>query len=403
MNAFDPESMVTPAVRTSWRRDVLRADPSAAASLSWVFEAGLPDPATYPAADLSRIAADVLREDSGDALSYGDFRTLLFGHRGLRELMAERTLQRDGKEVDISSIMITAGAMHALQLAREAFIEPGDVYGMEQPTYGDSGAGDTIFIPLDGDGMRVDILESELQRLKGEGKRLKLLNTINDWHSPTGTCLSLPRRRRLLELASEYDFLIFQDAIYGEYRYEGEPIPSLVSLDEEGRVIRADSFSKIIAPAMRVCSVTGSPAVIEAMALARADMGTSVWLTRIVEQYLREGLLEPHLDSVRACYRQKRDVVVRALEEYCFPWVTFDKPKGGFFVWAKMSEEVDAGLAAMNAFAEGVAVRPGERFFDDKAAGKSYFRIAFSYEPIEKLEPGIATLGKAISASLRSA
>jgi 2-aminoadipate transaminase len=370
--------------------------------MPWSFESGLPDPTTYPVDDLLRISEAVLRHDNVDALGYGDFHTMCFGHPGLRELVAERTRQRDGKKVDTSQVMLTFGTMHAVQLAREAFVEPGDVFGLEGPSYvqADPNA-PTIVIPVDSEGMRIDILESELERLRRDGRRLRFFYTINDFHSPTGTCLSLSRRERLIELAGEFDFLIFQDAIYDAYRYEGEAIPTLGSLDYEGRVIRADSFSKVLAPGLRLASVTAAPQLIQAMGVVRGDMGTSNWMCRIVEQYLREGLLEAHLERVCALYRKKRDIVASALDEHCSPWVSFDKPEGGFFIWAQLSDDVDAEQMRINALNEGVSVRPGERFFNDGLAGQSFFRIAYSMEPLDKLEQGIAALGKAVSASLR--
>ena len=351
----------------------------------------------------------MLRDDAADALQYGGAgsNSILYGYEGLRDLIAERTLQREGREIDRRAVMLTLGGVQAISLATRAFLDAGDTIAVEAPTWGaalnaarNAGA-DAIAVPMDAEGMRVDVLEQELARLAGEGKSLKLVYTIATFNTPTGWSLSLPRRRRLLELAEQHGFLVLEDNVYGELRYEGDAIPTLFSLDRSGLVLKIDSFSKILAPALRIGWVSGDPEAIRALGVVRGDLGVSQWLARVVARYMQEGKLEPHIESVNALYREKRDLAVDALRKHCDPWVRFDVPEGGFFLWVELAPEVDGQQAMMKALAEGVVCRPGERFFGETDADvhKQWFRLNFTMIPAAEIERGIVALGKAIADS----
>jgi 2-aminoadipate transaminase len=379
--------------------------------IRWAFEAGLPDPATFPVEDLERLTADVLRDDAAEALQYGSpgSNGIGWGYEILRDRIAERTLRLEGRAVDRRSVMLTLGGVQAITLACRAFLDPGDLLAVEAPTWGaalgaarQAGAG-ALAIPMDREGMRVDVLEQELARLEREGKRLKMLYTIATFNTPTGWSLSLPRRRTLLDLADGHGFVVLEDNVYGELRYDGELIPTLFALDESGLVVKIDSFSKILAPALRLGWMTADPEVMRAIGAVKGDLGVSQWLARVVARFMEEGRLDPHVAMVNALYREKRDLAVQALRDHCGPWVKFDVPEGGFFIWVELSPDVDGEQVMQKAFAEGVMCRPGERFFGDTDADahKQWFRLAFIMVPKEELERGIAALGKAIADSAR--
>jgi 2-aminoadipate transaminase len=379
--------------------------------IRWAFEAGLPDPATFPLDDLERLTSDVLRDDAADALQYGSpgSNGIGWGYEVLRDRIADRTLRLEGRAIDRHSVMLTLGGVQAITLACRAFLDPGDAIAVEAPTWGaalnvarQAGA-DALAIPMDGEGMQVDVLEQELERLQAEGKRLKMLYTIATFNTPTGWSLSLPRRRKLLELAGRYGFIVLEDNVYGELRYEGETIPTLFSLDESGLVVKIDSFSKILAPALRLGWVSGDPEVMRALSVVKGDLGVSQWLARVVARFMDEGKLDPHVGMVNELYREKRDIAVQALRDQCGPWVTFDVPEGGFFIWIELSPDVDGEQVMQKAFAEGVVCRPGERFFGetDDDTHKQWFRLAFIMVPKDELERGITALGKAIADSAR--
>ena len=381
------------------------------ARITWNFDVGGPDPATFPVDDLSRLAEQVLRDESARALQYGtlEHADLSYGYVGVREEIAERTLRREGRATEIMQVMLTSGGVQALTLACRAFLAPGDVMAVEAPTWGavlhaatQLGA-EALAIPMDAEGMRVDVLEAELARLAQEGRALKMLYTIATFNTPTGLCLSLPRRLRLLELADEYGFIVLEDDVYGELRYEGDDLPTLYSLDETGLVIKVNSFSKTLAPALRLGWVTGHPDAIATLGSVRGDLGVSQWLARLMARYLSEGLLDQHLAEIKGLYRNKRDVAAAALRERCGAWVDFRVPDGGFFLWIELSNDVDGAAVMKAAAAEGVDCRPGERFFgaSEQDQHKQWFRLAYSLVPIDEIERGITALGKAIANSIR--
>jgi 2-aminoadipate transaminase len=379
--------------------------------IRWAFEAGLPDPATFPLDDLERLSADVLRDDAANALQYGSpgSNGIGWGYEVLRDRIAERTLRLEGRAIDRHSVMLTLGGVQAITLACRAFLDPGDILAVEAPTWGaalsaaSQAGAEALAIPMDVDGMQVDVLEQELVRLAADGQRIKMLYTIATFNTPTGWSLSLPRRRKLLELAGRYGFIVLEDNVYGELRYDGETIPTLFALDESGLVVKIDSFSKILAPALRLGWVSGDPEVMRALGAVKGDLGVSQWLARVVTRFMDEGKLDPHVAMVNALYREKRDIAVQALRDQCGPWVTFDVPEGGFFIWIELSPDVDGEQVMRKAFAEGVVCRPGERFFgeSDADAHKQWFRLAFIMVPKDELERGITALGKAIADSAR--
>ena len=377
------------------------------AGVRYLFEAGLPDPATFPIDDLVRLSEKVLREEFVEALQYGGAQDdgIAAGFVGLRDVLADRTRAADGRAVDRHGVMLTCGAAQALALVFEAFVDPGDAVAVEAPTWNSVLAmcarhgADTIALPIDDDGASLDVLESHLHRLAGEGRRLKFVYTIANFNTPTGVCLSLERRRRLVDMARQWRFLIVEDNVYEKLRYDGLPIPTMFSLDDTGLVIRLDSFSKVVAPGLRLGWVTADPDVIKAISSVRGDLGVGQWVARTMMHYLEEGLLEPHIAEMNVLYRAKRDVAERALHDYCDPWVRWRTPEGGFFLWVGIDDAIDSAQVMQRALVDGVLCRPGERFFGDSDHGRHYLRLAFPSMPLAGLDEGIAILGKAIHAT----
>jgi len=382
---------------------------TSAKPVTWSFDAGLPDPTTFPLDDLVRLSDKVLRRDPAGALQYGagpDGSTM-YGFGGLRELLAEQAQRSVGPPVDIRGVILTSGGVQAITLALQAFLNPTDVIGMEAPTWNMVVARvrqldlEAVAIPLDEDGMLLDVLEERLQHLRAQGKRLKLLYTQATFNSPTGVSLSLPRRQRLLEMAKEWEFLILEDNVYGDLRFEGSALPSMFSMDDSGFVMKIGSFSKTIAPGLRMGWLMGHPEAIAAIAAVRGDLGVSQWTARVIAEYISEGLLEPHIAEVNQLYRKKRDLAASVLEERCSPWVSFHVPEGGFNHWVELDEHVDSAAVRELGLAQGVDCRPGEKFFGEGESGKSHLRIAYSQVPMEEIERGLTVLGNAIKESIR--
>ena len=397
------ESLLSPAAASSPSRYVDFPE----FEIKWAFEAGLPDPATFPIDDLVRISERVLRDDAEEALQYGTPRqsALTYGFAGLREEIIARTPVASGRDFGLPNVMLTGGGVQGITFACRTFLEPGDLLAVEAPTWNavlsaaEQAGASTLAIPMDDDGMIVDVLEERLVELEREGRRLKMVYTIDTFNTPTGLCLSEPRRRRLIELAAHHGFVILEDNVYGALRYDGRALPTMFEMDTTGLVVKIDSFSKTLAPALRLGWVSADPTVISAMAGVRGDLGVSQWIGRIMAGYLNEGLYEPHLEKVNSLYRTKRDLTDAALTEHCGDLVTWRKPDGGFFFWVEMDRNVDTRAVMGKALAEGVVCRPGERFFGQPDSGARFLRIAFTMVPAERIPAGIEVLARAMSDS----
>jgi 2-aminoadipate transaminase len=372
--------------------------------IRWMFEAGLPDPATYPVDDLVRITEEVMRKEP-DALGYGSAADagIQAGYVGLRDQLAARGNAVDGRGIDRHHVMLTSGAAQALMLLFEAFVDPGDVVVVEAPTWNAVLAAlarrgaDTRAVPLDDDGLDVDALEQVLAQLDAEGRRLKVVYTIATFNTPTGVCLSTERRRRVLELARRWGFLVVEDNVYADLRYDGEPLPTMFSMDDADVVVKVDSFSKVVAPGLRAGWLTAPRDVIATLAGLRGDLGVSQLTSRVLATYLAEGLHDPHIAEVVALYRAKRDEAEAALRRHCGDRVRWRTPEGGFFLWVELDGDVDPARVMQRCLEQGLSCRAGERFFGDGDRGRNFFRLAFPSVPLADIDPGIAVVGRAIS------
>jgi 2-aminoadipate transaminase len=373
----------------------------------WSFDSGRPDPSSFPRDDFLRLTDRVLA-GSTDAVQYGQyFDGIMYGFRGLREQLAERARLESGRDVHAGQVLLTSGAVQAITLAFDAFVDAGDVIAVEAPTWGAVLAcaqrrrAETVSIPVDRDGLDVDVLDEVIERLHHDGRRLTLFYTIASFNTPTGATLSLERRRRLLELATRFGFLVVEDNVYRALRYSGDVVPTLFGLDEAALVLQVDTFSKTIAPALRTGWAIGHPDVVAALATVREDLGVSQLTARVLAEYLDGGLYEPHIDRVTTLYREKLEATERALHAWCDPWVQWTTPDGGFCLWVEVDPSRDVDLAMARAMEDGAVVRTGERFFDDAAAGARRFRLSFSEVPLAALDEGIAVLGSAMARSAR--
>ena len=380
--------------------------------IRWMFEAGLPDPATYPVEDLRRIMDDVLATEAAEALGYGTAfdNGIHAGFVGLRDALAERGVRIDGRALDRHNVMLTSGAAHALMLLFEAFLDPGDVAAVEAPTWNAVIAAlarrgtETIALPVDDEGLDVDRLEEELERLAR--RRAPPQAAVHDRDVPhAGRRLPLAptttahrRARRSVGASSSS-----RTTSTAMLRYDGDAIPTMFSLDDdEGFVIKVDSFSKVVAPGLRVGWITAPAPVLATLAGLRGDLGVSQFTARVLAHYVNEGSLEPHIADVNALYRAKRNTAEAALRRYCGEFVRWRTPDGGFFLWVELDERVDPSSVMRLALERGVSCRAGERFFGDGDQGRNFFRLAFPSVPIDEIDAGIAVVGDAVTASLHA-
>ncbi|AIF69375.1 aminotransferase [Palaeococcus pacificus DY20341] len=366
---------------------------------------GLPNPETFPKDLITKLAQKAIEEHGNAALQYGTTK----GYTPLRLEIAEMLRKRYGIPISKVDIMITAGSQQGLDLIGRVFINPGDIIVVEAPTYLAALQSfryydpQFIQIPLDDEGMRIDLLEEKLKELKAQGKKVKLVYTIPTFQNPGGVTMSKERRKRLLELASEYDFLIIEDGPYNELRYRGEEIPPIKYWDEEGRVIYLGTFSKIFAPGFRVAWIAAEPHFIRKLEIAKQgiDLCTNVFGQVIAAEYLKGGYLDKHIEKIRAFYKPKLEIMLDALEKYMPEGVKWTKPDGGMFVWVTVPEGIDTKEMFEKAVAKGVAYVPGEAFFADRGV-KNTMRLNFTYVEDEKIVEGIKRLAEALKEAMKA-
>lgn len=399
--------------------------PDAPAPVMFNFDQGLAAEETFPLEELRALSNEILDRDGPRALEYISFGRddahdrivylptyveLVLGNTELRERIAAWTAQTQGRsDLGADGIVVTSGSVQGIALAFNAFVEAGDGVLVESATfpyalrYLQMRGAVIRTAPVDDDGLDPAVVRARLDEMRAEGIRPKLIYTIPTFQLPTGVCTSTERRRQLIELADEYDLLIVEDNVYGDLRYSGEALPTMLSLDGTNRVLQAHSFSKILAPGIRLGWMAGHPDVIAALAAVRQDLGPSQWFCRMMAELLARGGLDAHITKANDVYRRKRDIAVAAMREHCGDAVRFRVPDGGFYLWIEMvAEDVDWERAQLLAAEAGVFCRPGERFMDEQE-GRRFLRLAFSHVGERELAEGIKVLGESIRAAQQQA
>lgn len=376
------------------------------------FDQGLAAPETFPQEDLIRIAKLVIERDGAEVLDYFDpatgYEELVFGYKGLRDQIEARIARTQGRALGSRGIILTSGSVQGIALAASAYIDPGDIVIAEAASFPyalrfmEMAGAEIRTAPVDREGMDVEAVARIVAAASNEGKRVKMVYTIPTFQTPTATELSLPRRRRLLELAATHGFIVLEDNVYGDLRFAGEPLPTLLELDESGLVMQCGSFSKIVAPALRLGWIAGTPDAIAALAAVRQDLGVGQWLARVMAEYMAQDLLEPHLERAVAVYRSKAATAVTAMRDHCGRWVSFDEPRGSFYLWVEIDDRIDWARAAQMAEREGIFLRPGERFMGE-TGGRQFLRLAYSHVGEDVIRDGIATLGRILDRCVRVA
>ena len=382
-----------------------RIEPFAASVWPWVdqmaernpeavfFGGGVPPTEAIPIARL-REGADRAWADGAETLLYGEVR----GYRPLRELIVERMAAR-GAIVDPADILITNGAQQGIDLAARIFIDPGDIVLTEEPTFMDalrvfrSHEAEPIGVPVDDEGLQVEALAALLDRLP---KRPKFLYTMPTYQNPMGVSMSTVRRRALVDLARERGLVIVEDDPYGDLSYDGDPPPTLKSLDPE--VIFLGTFSKVLAPGLRVGWVASSPRLREAFFNVKegTDIHNERIMTRTVYHSAR-GFLDEHIAATREIYRARRDAMLAGLEREMPAGVRWTTPRGGFFLWVTLPEQCETDAMLPDATDRGVIYLPSSWFYPDRSWTRS-LRLNFSAQPEERIAEAMRRLAETISA-----
>jgi DNA-binding transcriptional MocR family regulator len=254
-------------------------------------------------------------------------------------------------------------------------------------------------VPVDEEGLDLDVLEAELRRLRAAGTPPRFLYTTPTFSNPTGITMPLDRRRALLELALRHDLPVIEDDAYGDLRFEGEPVPTLSALDRHGLVVRLGTFSKIVAPGVRLGFALADPALIQRLPAFKPEGGTNGLASLVVGTFMRQGRLEPHIAELRHGYRARRDTMQAALVAHMPEGVRWARPQGGFFVWLTLPPRLDVERMMAAATEAGVVALPGTACFAD-GRGSHHLRLSFSLEPLDRLGEGVRRLAGAIRAGL---
>jgi 2-aminoadipate transaminase len=363
---------------------------------------GLPDTSTFPAESFAAIMSRVAATSTAAALQYGPTEGLAIVKDAIRHVMAA-----EGAEVDPEDILVTTGGQQVIDLVCKTLIDPGDVIVAEAPTYPGaipsfcSYQADVVQIEMDRDGMPIDVLEDTLDRLEHDGRRPKFIYTIPNFQNPGGVTMSLPRRRRLVEVAAEREILVLEDNPYGLLRYEGEPLPTLLSLGGAGYTIYLGTFSKILSAGLRLGWAVAPAPVLAKMNLGKqaADLCSSSLTQHFVSAYFAEGRWEPYLESLRELYRGRRDVMLEALAEHFPAQATWTAPEGGLFVWATLPEYLDTTDLLARALQRNVAFVPGRGAYLDGRGGSS-MRLNFSGVSEHDIREGVRRIGEVIAEQL---
>jgi 2-aminoadipate transaminase len=368
---------------------------------------GLPDTSTFAPELYAKLMAQVAAESTARALQYGPTEGMAAAVDCIVEVMAE-----EGTSVDPANTIVTTGGQQVIDLVCKALIDPGDVIVAEAPTYPGAvptfGAyqADVVQIEMDSDGMPIDELETVLDRLAREGRRPKFIYTIPNFQNPGGVTMSLPRRRRLVEVARERELLVLEDNPYGLLRYEGEPLPTLYSLDaslgggaggdgvSSDLVIYLGTFSKILSPGLRLGWAIAPHAVLEKLNLGKqgADLCSSPMTQLFVSAYFAERTTGgrpawiEYVERLRELYRRRRDVMLEALEEHFGGRASWTRPQGGLFVWATLDGVDTTDLMGRS---KGVAFVPGRSAYMDGRSGSNSMRLNFAGVPDEDIREGI--------------
>ena len=300
------------------------------------------------------------------------------------------------------NVIITTGAQEALDLVAKTFCDPGDIIITEGPTYLGALQAFSAYepeirtVPFDAEGMRMDLLEEELQRIGKGNPKLKFLYTIPNFQNPGGVTMTPERRKRLLELSHEYDFIVVEDDPYGRLRYEGGHCLPMRALDDS--VVYLGTISKMFAAGLRVGWIMAPPGVIAKINLAKqgTDLCGSMFDQVMAAAYFTETPWQRTLQKFVKTYDKRRRAMLDALEEYFPPEATWTHPEGGFFVWATLPEYVDANSMLAEALDHGVIYAPGDSFFPDGVRGRNSMRLNFSYESPENITEAIRRLAEVI-------
>jgi len=359
------------------------------------FAGGAPAPELFPKDELADIARDILLEKGEEALQYG----ITEGYVPLRKWVTDR-LKKDNIGTENDDYIIVSGGQQGIALACKSLINAGDGVVCELPSFIGglncfrSYNAELYGVPLLDDGIDIDAFEKLLK----EHSNIKILYTIATFQNPSGITASLEKRKKILELAEKYDFLIFEDNPYGELRFSGETVPTMKSMDTNGRVIYFGSFSKILSPGLRIGFVCADKLLMERMVICKqvSDVHTNVLSQMVAYEFLQRYNIDEHIKKLREVYGRRCKLMMECMDKYFPKCVKHTCPDGGIFLFCTMPDGYDSREVMKKALERGVAFVPGNATMIDDKASYPNFRMNYSNASEENIEKGIKLLGEVL-------
>ena len=362
---------------------------------SFDFAVGRTNPETVPVARLQQAARDAIANEYAELTDYHG----KLGHPGLRAAMARRESEREGVVVDPEQVSLMNGSMQAVTLVGEALTQPGDTVICEEFTYsGTIGAYrslgiDMVGLPVDDDGMRVDLLETKLVEL-GEARKPKFIYALTTYQNPTGVNLSLARRRLLIDIAERHDIPVVEDNCYGDVHFDGDKPPALYALSDFGKIVYLCSLSKILAPGLRLGYLHAKPPLFDTILARRHDAGGNHLAASIIAELYKDGVWAL-TEELNESLKIKKNLVVDGLAEVASDVCVTSNPPGGLFVWVRFPEDVDRERLARLAAERNFRYAPGANFHI-RGENVPYLRLAFGHLPDDVIRAGMPVLAQCI-------
>ena len=358
------------------------------------FAAGNPAPEAFPVEDIERISKEIFKQDPILALQY----SITEGYPKLREQLKERLIKEGNFNPDRDELIITSGAQQANELTAKVLCDEGDTLVCEAPSFiGSLNAFksynvDLQGVSLDEDGINIDELEKVMQE-----KKVKLVYLIPNFQNPTGRTTSLEKREKVYALAKKYGAVILEDNPYGDLRFAGEDVRSIKSMDNDGIVVYSGTFSKVLAPGIRVGYVSGPKEIIQKIIVCKqvSDVHTNIWAQVVASKFLEQCNMDTHLATLRSIYKHKCQLMLREIEKNFSSKITYTKPEGGLFIWCTLPEDCDMMSFCTRAVQEyKVALVPGTAFMINETDKTTSFRVNFSTPTDEEIIKGCELVGK---------
>lgn len=380
------------AMKPSATREILKAtsDPNIIA-----FAGGSPAVEAFPCDEVKKLSAEILEENPVSALVYG----ISEGYEPLRKTVADWLKKRNNIGTDDDTVIITSGGTQVMDLTTRVMTSEGDTIICEEPSFVGSlncfrSHGCKLKgVPIESDGMDVVALEKTVK----ETPNAKFIYTIPNFQNPGGTTLSWEKRKEIYRIAKENDLLILEDDPYGNLRVEGEDVPAIKTLDKDGIVLYAGSFSKILAPGLRVAYAVVPDKIAQAFTIGKqvSDVHTAVLNQMIVDRWFKQYDVDAHITEIRKIYRKKLNLMCDCLDKYC-PNLEYVRPQGGLFIWVKLPDNVPMQEYCKCLLQKGVAVVPGTAFMTDENAPCPYIRLNFSTPSDENIVKGVEIMGEVL-------